>query len=150
MVSDVKRLKKNCRAILCRLGVLTMFFGVGALSLGCASVPPVAPEEEVRPRLEAWLESLLASDLESAYEFTSPAYRSAHGLRQYSKAYGGRDMWRQVEIGEIKCNVTAEYGQCDVVLLVTYKGFLMEHEMTTQLPQTWVRVDDVWYSTPQQ
>lgn len=144
----MKRVKDSSRATSLRSSTMVIFFGLGALLVGCVTVPPEAPEEEVRPRVEAWLGSVLASDMESAYEFTSPAYRSAHGMRHYAKAYAGRDMWRQVEISDIKCNVTAEYGQCGVVLLVTYRGFLMEHEMTTQLPQTWVRVDGVWYTTP--
>ena len=118
--------------------ILALFFA------GCAALPKLTPEEQVRVRAQEWLDALMAFDIEGAYQFTSPAYRSAHGLRHYAKAYAGRDMWRSAEISRIKCDVEGEFGQCVVTLSVTYRGFSMETDMTTELPQQWVLVDGVW------
>lgn len=113
---------------------------------GCTALPHLAPEGQVRVRAQEWLDKLMAFDMEGAYEFTSPAYRSAHGLRHYSKAYAGKDMWRSAEISRVDCDVDGEFGECIVTLAVTYRGFAMETDMTTELPQQWVLVDDVWFT----
>ena len=113
---------------------------------GCTALPTVTPEEQVRFRAQEWLDKLMAFDMEGAYEFTSPAYRSAHGLRHYSKKYAGKDMWRSAEITRIECDVDGEFGKCIVILSVTYRGFAMDADMTTELPQHWVLVDDAWFS----
>lgn len=114
---------------------------------GCAALPQLTPEEQVRVRAQAWLDRLMSFDMEGAYQFTSPAYRSAHGLRHYAKAYGGRDMWRSAEIAGIECDADDEFGQCIVVLRITYRGFAMTADMTTDLPQRWVQVDGAWFTT---
>lgn len=138
---DMMRSEKKTAAKVTVLGVLVMFFA------GCAALSPMLPEDQVRARAEAWLATLMSSDIEGAYEFTSPAYRSAHGLRHYAKAYAGADMWRAAEVGDIQCDLVGQFGQCDVTITVTYRGFMMRTDMTTDLPQKWVQVDDVWYAT---
>lgn len=151
-VSDVKCPKKNAGAKVkvnaLRLLIICLVAGGGVV--GCAGVSLAPPEDQVRSRAEEWLASLMGSDLESAYEFTSPAYRSAHSLRHYAKAYAGRDMWRAAEIGSIECDKVGEFGQCDLILSVTYRGFMMADEMTTDLPQKWVQIDGIWYTTVSQ
>ena len=119
---------------------------IALLFAGCAALPQLTPEEQVGARAQEWLERLMAFDMEGAYEFTSPAYRSAHGLRHYAKAYAGKDMWRSAEITRVECNVDGEFGECIVTLTVTYRGFAMETDMTTELPQQWVLVDDAWFT----
>jgi len=124
-----------------------VFCSMAVCFAGCATMSPVSPEDQVRERAQQWLDALMSYDIERAYEFTSPAYRSAHGLRHYAKAYAGKDMWRSAEVSDVHCDLVAEFGQCDVTFLVTYRGFMMKEDMTTQLPQQWVKVDGEWYST---
>lgn len=115
---------------------------------GCASLPAQGPEEQVRSRAQAWLDALMDFDIDGIYRFTSPAYQSAHSARFYSKNYAGRNMWRTAELGEISCDQAEAFGVCAVEVIVTYRGFNMSEEMTTVLTETWVQIDDIWYSQP--
>ena len=115
---------------------------------GCASVPAQGPETQVRSRAQAWLDALMDFDIDGIYRFTSPAYQSAHSARFYSKNYAGRNMWRTAELGEISCDQAEAFGVCAVEVIVTYRGFNMSEEMTTVLTETWVQIDDMWYSQP--
>jgi len=115
---------------------------------GCASLPAQGPEEQVRSRAQAWLDALMDFDIDGIYRFTSPAYQSAHSARFYSKNYAGRNMWRTAELGEISCDQAEAFGFCAVEVIVTYRGFNMSEEMTTVLTETWVQIDDMWYSQP--
>ena len=115
---------------------------------GCASVPAQGPEKQVRSRAQAWLDALMDFDIDGIYRFTSPAYQSAHSARFYSKNYAGRNMWRTAELGEISCDQAEAFGVCAVEVIVTYRGFNMSEEMTTVLTETWVQIDDMWYSQP--
>ena len=115
---------------------------------GCASLPAQGPEEQVRSRAQAWLDALMDFDIDGIYRFTSPAYQSAHSARFYSKNYAGRNMWRTAELGEISCDQAEAFGVCAVEVIVTYRGFNMSEEMTTVLTETWVQIDDMWYSQP--
>ena len=87
-------------------------------------------------------------DIDGIYRFTSPAYQSAHSARFYSKNYAGRNMWRTAELGEISCDQAEAFGFCAVEVIVTYRGFNMSEEMTTVLTETWVQIDDMWYTQP--
>ena len=115
---------------------------------GCASLPAQGPEEQVRSRAQAWLDALMDFDIDGIYRFTSPAYQSAHSARFYSKNYAGRNMWRTAELGEISCDQAEAFGVCAVEVIVTYRGFNMSEEMTTVLTETWVQIDEMWYSQP--
>ena len=115
---------------------------------GCISVPAQDTHNIVRSRAQAWLDALMDFDIDGIYRFTSPAYQSAHSARFYSKNYAGRNMWRSAELGEISCDQADAFGVCAVKVLVTYQGFNMREEMTTELTETWVQVDGVWYSQP--
>lgn len=128
------------------LFVVLAYFLIG-LS-GCTSVPAQGPEEQVRSRAQAWLDALMEFDIDGIYRFTSPAYQSAHSARFYSKNYAGRNMWRSAELGAITCDQAEAFGVCAVEVVVAYRGFNMSEEMTTVLTETWVQIDDKWYSQP--
>ncbi len=128
------------------LFVVLAYFLIG-LS-GCTSVPAQGPEEQVRSRAQAWLDALMDFDIDGIYRFTSPAYQSAHSARFYSKNYAGRNMWRTAELGEVSCDQAEAFGVCAVEVIVAYRGFSMSEEMTTVLTETWVQIDDMWYSQP--
>ena len=128
------------------LFVVLAYFLIG-LS-GCTSVPAQGPEEQVRSRAQAWLDALMDFDIDGIYRFTSSAYQSAHSARFYSKNYAGRNMWRTAELGEVSCDQAEAFGVCAVEVIVAYRGFNMSEEMTTVLTETWVQIDDMWYSQP--
>ena len=118
------------------------------LVAGCATPGSDSPESAVRLRAQAWLDALMAFDIEGIHSFTSPAYQSAHSAGYYSRNYAGRNMWKTAELGEIRCDGAEEFGVCKVRVIVTYRGFLMPEDMTTELTETWVQMDGVWYTQP--
>ena len=119
------------------------------VTTGCASVPE-SSEKAVEARASAWLDALMQYDIDGIYAYTSPAYRSAHSARFYSKNYAGRNMWKSASLGGILCDVSKDHGLCTVDVVVTYRGFGMTEDMVTTLRETWVQIDGVWYSQPRQ
>lgn len=115
---------------------------------GCATPVSDSPESAVRVRAQAWLDALMAFDIEGIYSFTSPAYQSAHSAGYYSRNYAGRNMWRTAEVAGIRCDGAEEFGVCKVQVVVTYRGFAMPEDMTTELTETWVQIDGRWYTQP--
>ena len=127
---------------------MAAFLIAGALLTGCATPVPASPEEASRQRAQAWLDALMAFDFDGLYGFTSPAYRSAHSASYYSSKYAGRGMWKTAYLGDIRCDGAEELGVCKVEVIVTYRGFLMQEDMTTVLTETWIQIDGVWYTQP--
>jgi hypothetical protein len=129
-----------------------LFLVCSALILGaaCATAPPKSAEEAVRERAQAWLDALMAFDFEGSYQFTTPAYQTAHSVKWYSKNYGGRNMWRSASLGDIRCDESEEFGVCEVDLVLTYRGFNMPDYMTSVVRETWVKSGDDWYTQPRQ
>lgn len=119
-----------------------------AILAGCATPVPDSPEVAVRPRAQAWLDALMAFDIEGIYSFTSPAYQSAHSAGYYSRNYAGRGMWKTAGLGDISCDGAKEFGACKVRVVVTFRGFNMQEDMTTELTETWVQIDGIWYTQP--
>jgi hypothetical protein len=126
---------------------VSMFFAAVLVS-GCATPASESPEMAVRVRAQAWLDALMAFDIEGIYGFTSPAYQSAHSAAYYSRNYAGRSMWKTAELGDIRCDGAQEFALCKVKVIVTYRGFAMPEDMTTELTETWVQIGGVWYTQP--
>jgi hypothetical protein len=126
---------------------VSMFFAVVLVS-GCATPVSDNPEVAVRVRAQAWLDALMAFDIGGIYSFTSPAYQSAHSAAYYSRNYAGRSMWKTAELGDIQCDGAQEFALCKVTVIVTYRGFAMPEDMTTELTETWVQMGGVWYTQP--
>jgi len=134
------RLKSLCRWAFLLITVV--------LVAGCATPGSDSPESAVRLRAQAWLDALMAFDIEGIYSFTSPAYQSAHSAGYYSRNYAGRSMWKTAELDEIRCDGAEEFALCEVKVVVTYRGFMMPEDMTTELTETWVQMGGVWYTQP--
>ena len=115
---------------------------------GCVTPMPESPEVACRARAQAWLDDLKAFDIKGIYSFTSPAYQSAHSAGYYSRNYAGRNMWKTAELGDIRCDGAEEFALCKVKVIVTYRGFLMEEDMTSELTETWVNMGGIWYTQP--
>jgi hypothetical protein len=126
----------------------TAFLITMALVSGCATTDVNTPEAAVRERAQAWLDALMAFDIDGIYSFTSPAYQSAHSAGYYSRNYAGRNMWKSAELGDIGCDGAEEFALCKVKVIVTYRGFLMEEDMTSELTETWVNMGGIWYTQP--
>lgn len=115
---------------------------------GCVTKPPLEPEEAVRQRAQAWLDAVMAFDVDAMYSFTPPAYQSAHTAAFYSRNYAGRGMWTAAELGLITCPSSDSFAVCKVPLIITFQGFNMREAMTTTLTETWIELDGIWYTQP--
>ena len=115
---------------------------------GCVTKPPLEPEEAVRRRAQAWLDAVMAFDVDAMYSFTPPAYRSAHSAKFYAKNYAGRSMWTAAELGSINCLPTEVPAVCKVEIVVSFQGFGMRETMETSLTNSWVEIDRNWYIQP--
>ena len=127
---------------------LTALCAVIFLAAGCAAFDPAPPEEVVRERAQQRVEWLMTGELERSYALTSPGYRATHTVGQYRNDFGGVGMWKAAIPGEIKCSTAPgmdEASKCEVKMMVTYRAMGMGWDQTTELPETWIRLENGWY-----
>src|SRR6056297_2156587 len=75
-----------------------------ALLSGCAGLFTEKPaEEQVRERAQAWADALLSDDLEGAYRYTSPAYRSFAPMGMYHARVQGTGSWQTATVTTVEC-----------------------------------------------
>jgi hypothetical protein len=120
--------------------------GAVLLSLAaCGPDPSVVdertPEEIVKERAQARWNALLSGDLEQAYAFTSPAYRSSTTLNRFQARLGSSIRRTEAVVSEVEC----EPDRCDVVVMVTYVVPQLNTENTRPLNETWILSDDDWW-----
>lgn len=123
---------------------------LGMLLAGCAAVEPRAPEDIVAERAQARWDALLAKDVETAYQYYSPGFRSGVSEKSLrSRLFGPRVEWKEVELREVTCSGDL----CHPVFVVTYDfrsptprvGTI---ESATRLEEDWIRVDGDWFYAP--
>ena len=127
---------------------LTALCAVIFVAAGCAAVDPKPPEEVVRERAQQRVDWLMSQELESSYALTSPGYRATHTVWQYQRDFGGVVMWKAAIPGAIKCVTLPgmdEASKCEVKMMITYRAPTMGWDQTTEVPETWIRLEDGWY-----
>lgn len=120
--------------------------GILLLTLGACGPDPSAvdersPEEIVQERAQARWDALLAGDIEQAYTFTSPAYRSSTTLNRFQARLGSSIRRTKADVSKVEC----EPDRCDVVVMVTYVVPQLNTENTRPLNETWILSDDDWW-----
>jgi len=115
--------------------------GVAILGLAACATVPKTPEEAVAVRAQAYLDALLAQDIDKAYQFTSPGYRELNSLARYRLRIAGIGAWTADEVGEISCQEDV----CDVELMVTYRLVRQRMENTRPLNHRWIKSDGNWW-----
>ena len=120
-------------------GLVVLLGVAGCSSLGGGLTKDSAPEVKqaaVRERVNGRWAALIKDDLDSAYEFLSPASRATVSLVVF-KARKGSLVWKAATIESITCEVEA----CKVELRVTYdypvQGRMMQG-IQTSMSETWV------------
>ena len=106
---------------------------------------PSALESDILERSQARWSRLVAGDVEGAYEFTSPAYRSKTPLSRFRARFGGAVQWmsaspRTAECQEHRCRVTVE-----VSYQLPKEGF----EHMRPITETWIRASGEWWISMQ-
>ena len=114
----------------------------GLLLAGCAGLFTEKPaEERVRERAQAWADALLDDDLERAYAFTSPNYRSFAGVGSYHARIVGAGVWKSAEVSEVVCEETV----CDVTFTLNYFSRPANVDVVRPRTYRWVKTDGQWW-----
>jgi hypothetical protein len=113
-----------------------------------ASMP--SPEERVSQRAEARWRHLIDDEVEAAYGFLSPGYRSTYPLPVYQRMVSsGAVRWKNVNVDSVAC----DEGICDVVVSVSYEyaGTAPEFQgmdLSNPLNERWLELDGEWWYVP--
>ena len=112
------------------------------LITGCAGLgTPKTPEEQVAKRAQERLDALLARDVDKAYSYTTPTFRTRETRNQYAARYRGAVNWTDAKIGKVTC----QEDRCDVEAQITYEMARPRISNTSSLDERWVKVDNQWY-----
>ena len=126
--------------------VLGLAAGLLLLLLSACGTEPSAladltPEEVVEERAQARWDALLAGDVEQAYGYASPAYRSAKDLPRFQARFGSAIRRTAAEVTIVECNAE----RCSVTVMVTYEVPQLRTGNTRALRETWILSDGEWW-----
>jgi hypothetical protein len=132
-------------------------FGWAAISLSflflaaCAAAPPKSTGADPFPeRAEARWEALLAGDLETAYSYLSPGYRSTVSIVDWGISQRTRKVkWTSVEYVSHDCEET----RCILVFsgAFTVKApvpGMDQFDSKQRLEETWIKSEGQWWYLP--
>ena len=117
---------------------------------GCATTAPKESDVE-RRATERW-QALLSDDIEGAYDFLSPGYRSSVSRVQYTRTILLKQVgWTSADFIESDCAETA----CKVKIslgYIVYGGVpgVTSFEGKQEIEESWVLADGTWYFVPRQ
>jgi len=114
----------------------------------CATTRPAGGD--VKSRAQARWVALLAGDLDTAYAFYSPGYRTSHSRTDFEIGLRSRRVrWTGATVLEASC----EADLCTVESQVDYKvnkpvPGVPEWKSSEKIAERWVRVDGQWWFYP--
>ena len=138
----------------CILGLRSRVFTSLVCSLllltGCATTAP--GENQIEKRATERWQALLSDDIEGAYEYLSPGFRSSVPLKQYTRAILLKQVsWNDAKYIESDCTETA----CKVKISLEYSVYgavpgVKSFKSTQVVEESWVLADRSWYFVPRQ
>jgi len=108
--------------------------------------------ETVEDRVNARWAALLANDIETAYNYLTPGYRSSVSLQQYKRAVENRKVkWTSANYVKSSC----EESTCTVQVKVGFTVYgvlpgVKSMNSSQYANETWILVDRKWYMVPQE
>jgi len=120
------------------------------LLAGACSVTPVRPQG-IEERAQLRWDMVLKGNLEEAYQYLSPGFRSSISLEQYQKSLKSqRVQWTGAEYSKSECLESS----CKVTILLRFSliGVLPgvpRFNSQTDIEENWVKVDDKWWHVPE-
>lgn len=97
-------------------------------------------------RVVARWDALIKKDFETAYSFTSPAYRKLYTLNSFKSKFGNKVTWKRIEVVgvDFKGDNAAIVG---IILHFVYYTTQMDKplDMKTYIQEPWVREDGQWW-----
>ena len=130
-------------------GVALLAWALAALLLSACAATQQAKAPVVE-RAEARWEAVVANQLEAAYEYYSPGFRSANSLIDYGVSMRTRQVrWSSAEYLDHDC----EADRCNLRFNVGYKVLnpapgLSEFDGKQIVNETWVRTNGQWWYLP--
>ena len=128
------------------LGVLC----AAALLSACASSGKKT--ETIEERVNGRWAALLGNDIEGAYRYLTPGYRTSVTLQQYRRAIENRKVkWTSAKYVKSKCDESTCAVQVNVGFTV-YGALPGVKSMSSSqyTDETWILVDGHWYMVPPQ
>lgn len=132
-----------------RPGLLFAFLLTGVLLSACAT-PPQSTGNFVAERAQDRWDALLAGELEAAYAFYSPGYRSTTSLIDFAFGIRARRVhWTSAQYTEHRCSESS----CTVTFDVGFRvnqpvPGLDKWDGSQIMEEKWVRTDGQWWYLP--
>lgn len=131
---------------------LALILALAALA-ACATTPGASDTDKLIPeRVQARWDALLAGDLETAYSYYSPGYRSTMSLLDFALSLSTRRVkWTSAEYLEHRC----EEQRCAVTLKIGYSVAqplpgVGVYDSYNVRDETWINTDGQWWYLPKQ
>jgi hypothetical protein len=123
---------------------------LAALALSACATTPGGDDKRVVDRAQARWDAITGNELEAAYEYYSPGYRSANSLIDFGTAIRLRKVnYTNAEYLDHQC----EQNRCTVRFMVGYRVFAPVPGMTRYdgkqvVEDTWVKTSGEWWYLP--
>jgi hypothetical protein len=118
-------------------------FALALATGGCATIgTPVSTEEAVKARVQQRWDAVVAGKWDTAYNFTSPAYRKSVDAMAYQARSSGAVKLKSAEVLAVKC----QESMCEATVRIGFaplqRGF---PETSTDLDERWVSEQGEWW-----
>jgi len=134
-----------------RAGVMLAFMLIFGSLLGACAGNPAAKTDDVVKRAEARWNALVTGELEEAYTYYSPGYRSTHSLIDFGMSIRTRRVqWTSAKYLDHSCEAT----RCIVRFEVGFRASrpvpgINEFKSSSEVEDTWIRMDGQWWYAPE-
>lgn len=124
----------------------SLAFAVSALVLAsCANTQPRSIESEVKNRVAARWQALLARDVSKAYDYISPGQRAVESRDSYTSGFGNKLTYVSAVPVTVKCDSNE---RCNVVVSVESKvpvpGFANK-TIKSDVIEVWIYENREWW-----
>ena len=122
---------------------------VALVLCACATMHSLNTENSAE-RAQARWDSLLSGDLDGAYQFLSPGYRSAVSSLQYQRAMLGKKVqWVAARVSASECSESS----CKVLVSLDFEIYgalpgVPKFEGSQEVSENWVNTDGQWWLVP--
>ncbi|MEE4216673.1 MAG: hypothetical protein V2I48_03625 [Xanthomonadales bacterium] len=134
----------------CRFAAFTLL-ALSTFWLSACATTPASESDIVIERAQARWDALTAGDLETAYTYYSPGYRSAHSLIDFGVSMRMRRVrWTEATYLDHSC----EESRCLVRFDLGFKVAnpvpgLSVYESTSKVEDTWIKTNGQWWYLPE-
>jgi len=137
----------NCFLVRWNTKPLTVLIVVTLLS---SCVATAMKTENIEDRVNGRWAALFGDNIEGAYKYLTPGYRSSVSLPQYRRALETQAVkWTSAKYVDSKCDERT----CDVKVQVGFTVYgaipgVKSFSSMQYADETWIMVDDQWYMVP--